>query len=337
MAIKYIRTTKERAARGLVKQVYRQVKGDFGAVVEPFALHAPLPGLLAGAWCACRESLLAGGVRRALKEAVATAVSRINRCPYCVDAHSIMLIAGGDAGIPGAIGEESHGRIEDPEIRSAVEWALATRSPDAEILRSPPFSEGDRPEIIGTAVLFHYINRMVSVMLTETPLPSNMGLLKGMLKRVAGLMFSRAMHRPKEPGLSLSFLPEAEVPEDMAWAGASPVVSGAFSRWDAAVQAAGEELLAADVRDCLQERINQWNGEDPGLGRAWVDAPAEPFDKASASAVQLGLLTALAPYQVDDGLVKAFISHHPGDERLVGLLAWSSYMAARRISTWLQT
>lgn len=93
MAIRYIQRVAPNVAEGLVGQVYAQIKKEFGALAEPFTLHSPSPELLAGAWSACRESLLVGNVRRDVKEAVAATVSRINRCPYCVDAHTIMLNA----------------------------------------------------------------------------------------------------------------------------------------------------------------------------------------------------------------------------------------------------
>lgn len=44
----------------------------------------------------CRETLVAGRVDRAVKEAVAVAVSKTNRCPYCVEAHATMLTAAGE-------------------------------------------------------------------------------------------------------------------------------------------------------------------------------------------------------------------------------------------------
>ena len=50
---------------------------------------------------------------------------------------------------------------------------------------------------------------------------------------------------------------------------------------------------------------------------------------------RLVLLTALTPYQVDEGVVNAFTAHITGDGRLIGALAWGSFTAARRIGTWL--
>ena len=92
MSIRYIKFFHPVSGDSLSGKVLAQVRKEFGAEVEPLTLHRPVPELLAGAWMACRETLLAGSGGRDAKELIATAVSTINRCHYCVDAHSIMLM-----------------------------------------------------------------------------------------------------------------------------------------------------------------------------------------------------------------------------------------------------
>ena len=335
MAIRYIQPVALKSTEGLVARVYPQIKKEFGALAEPFTLHTPSPELLAGAWSACRESLLVGTVRRDVKEAVAATVSRINQCPYCVDAHTIMLNATSARNYADAIIHQQDDQIQDSAVRSIVKWAAATRSPGAEVLLSPPFSQKDAPEIIGTAVFFHYVNRMVSVLLSNTPLPSNHPLLKGFFKRMAGWFFSRAIHRSKPLGASLELLPESELPADLAWAKTSPNIAGAFARFAAVVNRAGREFIPEDVRNCVVKHVQAWDGKDPGLGRHWVEEAMNGLDEKSKDIGRLVLLTALAPYQVDEGVVNAFTTHIVGDDRLLGALAWGSFTAARRIGTWL--
>src|SRR5262249_45136927 len=77
------------AATGRIKEIYAQIKQDLMQVPEPFSIHSPSPDMLAGVWGIFRESLVAGHVDRGLKEIVAATVAKINRCPWCVDAHSI--------------------------------------------------------------------------------------------------------------------------------------------------------------------------------------------------------------------------------------------------------
>ena len=335
MVIKYIQPVKAESAEGLVAQVYAQIEQDFGALVEPFTLHSPSPKLLAGAWIACRESELAGNVRRDIKEAVAATVSKINKCPYCVDAHTIMLNATGKRSVAHAISNEHCNQISDPKMREVVKWALATRSPGSEILLAPPFSQLDAPEIIGTTVFFHYINRMVSVLLSETPLPSNRRWLKNTLKLMTGIFFSRATRRSKPSGDSLKFLSEAELPIDLNWAKTNPTIAGAFARFAAVIEEVGTYALSAEVCNCVQKYVQAWNGEDSGLSRQWVEQAISGFDDASKAAGRLSLLSSLTPYQVDQGTVLAFRGYFPEDDKLLGALAWASFTAARRVGTWL--
>ncbi len=337
MGIRYIQPVKPNAAEGLVAEVYDQIKRDFGRVVEPFSLHSPLPKLLAGAWMASRESELVGDVPRGFKEAVAAAVSKLNHCPYCVDAHTIMLTATGESQIANTVSEARYDQISNVEIRQLVEWALATRTPEAKILLTPPFSRETAPEIIGTAVFYHYINRMVSVLLTETPLPSNRTWLKRPLKRVASLIFSSAVKRPKKTGASLRFLPEAELPADLSWAKTAVNVAGAFARFAAVVEDVGSLALAPEVRYYVQKKVNAWNGEFPELSRSWVEQELQEFTGPSRAAVRLTLLTALAPYQIGEDVILAFRKCFPEDSKLVGALAWASFTTARKIGTWLHT
>jgi len=46
-------------------------------------------------------------------------------------------------------------------------------------------------------------------------------------------------------------------------------------------------------------------------------------------------LMALAPYQVDEGVIKDYRAWRPGDDALVEAAAWASFMAACRVGTWL--
>lgn len=333
--IKHIQPISNASASDLLAQAYPQIKRDFGALVEPFTLHAPAPRLLAGVWMAARETELVGSVRSEIKEAVAAAVSQLNQCLYCVDAHTMMLDATSAHGISTAISHEQDDQIQDVSVRQIVAWAKATRSPGDPLLQKPPFSETEAPEIIGTAVAFHYINRMVDIFLDETPLPSNRGWLKGTLKRMAGWYFSRAAWRQKTIGTSLTLLPEAELPVDLGWAAASPTISSAFARWAAVIEIAGQETLPANVRAVVREHVAAWNGESPGLSRNWVETAIAGLADSEKPAARLALLTALAPYQIDENIIVAFRAHEPEDEKLIAATAWASFTAARRVGSWL--
>ena len=336
MVIKYIRPVKPNSANGLVAGVYAQVERDFGRVVEPFQLHSPLPKLLAGAWMACRETELVGVVPRVTKEVVAATVSQLNQCPYCVDAHTIMLSAAGEGHAANAIGKARYEEVLDEKLFMMVQWALANTSPRSELLRWLPFTKQEAPEIVGTAVFYHYMNRMANALLGETPLPVRRGWLKGPMKSIASQTFSNAIKRSKTVGDSLDFLPKADLPNDLRWTKSSVNVAQAYACFAAAVDEAGELALPMEVRAHVEEELSQWTGKTSELSLAWAEDSITRFDEATEAAARLALLAALAPNRVDEGVVLAFRKHFPEDEKLLGALAWASFAAARKIGTWLQ-
>jgi AhpD family alkylhydroperoxidase len=333
--IKYVHPVKPASASGLVAGVYAQVERDFGRVVEPFQLHSPLPKLLAGVWMACRETELVGVVPRATKEVVAATVSQLNQCPYCVDAHTIMLSAAGEGHTSSAISKARYEDISDEKLFMIVQWALANTSPRSELLRRLPFSKQEAPEIIGTAVFYHYMNRMANALLGETPLPVSRGWLKGPMKSIASQTFSNAINRSKTVGDSLQLLPKADLPNDLRWAKLSANVAQAYACFACAVEEAGEASLSMEVRAHVEEELSGWAGKTSELSLAWAEDAISRFDEATESAARLALLAALAPNRIDEGVVLGFRKHFPEDEKLLGALAWASFAAAKKIGTWL--
>ena len=335
MSIRYIQSLPRASAESLSDKVLRQVRREFGAEVEPFTLHLPVPELLAGVWMACRETLLAGSGRRDAKEVVAASVSALNRCPFCVDAHSIMLLESSGHDYSYLITGGKTALIDDPFLRETAAWASATRTPGSPILLKPPFSPEETPSFIGTALLFHYINRMVTILLGPSPLPFTSGLPKKVSMRMAAWFFSGAIRLPKVPGTSLDLLPEAPLPEELFWARPSAPVAGAFARFSGAVECAGAMALSDEVRKTVNNVVEKWNGSDPGLDNGWCEEAISSLEVKDKPAGRLALLAALAPYRVNESTVHSFSADSPGDDRLISALAWSSFTAARRIGSWL--
>ena len=336
VTIKHIHATEEGSASGLVAEIYSQIKKDFGKVVEPFVLHSPLPKLLAGTWMVCRETELTGSVPRNIKEAVAAAVSMTNRCPYCVDAHTIMLDAAGDHNAAASISHARIAQIRDPKTRSLAQWAATTNTPDTESQSLISFAPQEVPEIIGTTVFYHYINRMANVLLSETPLPSNANWLKSPLRRIAGTMFARAVRHPKTAGESLNLLPEAELPADLQWAKPNPTIAQAFARFSAAIEEAAEQSIPLQVRKHITDFINNWQGAPITPSKRWIVSETNQLDEPAKSTAQLALLAAVAPWQMDDSTILWFKRHFPEDRSLLSTLAWGSFSAAKKIGTWIQ-
>ncbi|MBQ1076553.1 carboxymuconolactone decarboxylase family protein [Micromonospora sp. C31] len=321
------------AAAGPVARVYRQLADDFGVLAPPVLLHSPAPDLLRACWLMLRETLLAEGlVRREAKEVVAAAVSESNRCPYCVEVHG--ATAAGLLGDAGGWLTAGVGGIGDPRLRALAEWARHSGAASPTRRRPPPFPAEHGPELIGVAVTFHYLNRMVSVFLQDSPLPPAPAGIRAGVRRTAARIMGSLARTGRTPGRSLELLPPAPPEGDLAWAVGQPHVSAAFARADQAVRRAGEAALPAHVRRRILTCLADPPPPEPGGGR-WFDAAVAELSPAERPAARLALLTALAPYRVADADVAACRDGGADDAALVAVTAWASLAAARRIGAQL--
>jgi AhpD family alkylhydroperoxidase len=322
----------------LASAVADQIRREVGALLPPLAIHLPSPEALAACWAIMREPAVGTTVSRATKEAVAATVSTINECPYCVDVHTTTLYALADADTGAKVATGRDGEVADPQLRRILAWAKATRSPGSPALADPPFAGPAAAELVGTALGYHYINRMVSIFLPSSLLPH--GALGGGLKRLIGAGIRRRLLSSPPPGAALQYLPDVEGAglDEFSWATTGSIIHSAFTRAGAIFEMLGAEALPAAVRELVTARLAQWQGEHPPLSRRWVDdavaGVAEPLRPAS----RFALLTALAPYQIDTRIVEDFRTATGGphtDERIVAAAAWSSFAAVRRINEWI--
>lgn len=341
--MRFVEAVQPRRARGRVAEVYAEVKRDFALLRDPdgnspFLAHSPEPSLLEAFWSVLYETMLVDGrLRRPDKEAIAAAVSRANACPFCVDAHSLLGGAAGEWSERGAIARGAGDALADQRRRELVEWAASTRDPASELVRRPPFGPEEAPEAIGTAVGFHYVNRVVTVFQGEAPMNLGPGPLRRPIARVVGAMAGRAVRRTHEPGRTLRSLPRREPPPDLDWAAPAPHVAGAFAALWAAAEAAGAEALDSPARAAVDAALDRWDGDDPPLGGDWVNRALQGLEPASLPGARLALLVALAPYRVDAVTVDRFRATRPGDDQLVSAVCWAAARAARRVAGWLST
>ncbi|MBO1413342.1 carboxymuconolactone decarboxylase family protein [Streptomyces sp. FH025] len=317
--IRHVTPVRPADARSEVAGVYAEVEREFGMLAPPVALHAASPPVLAASWVMLRETLVAAGrVDRAAKEEVAAAVSEANSCPYCAAVHGATwaaLIGDGEPRRPvGGLGE--HGG-----------WRPAT---DA----AAPFPAEQAPELVGVAVTFHYLNRMVSVFLQEDLVPP--GAPAAVRRAVTAVLGRRLRHYARSApaaGGSLDLLASAALPADLAWAAGTPSIAGAFARAASVIDAAGARSVPEPVRDLVRAELAQWDGSSPGLGRDWLEKAVSGLPEEQRPAGRLALLTAKAAYRVDEGLVAQYRLGQPGDAGLVELTAWAALTAAREVGS----
>jgi AhpD family alkylhydroperoxidase len=333
--IKHVRAVAVEEATGLVAQVYFQLARDF-QILPPATVHSCVPELLAAIWCMLRETLLAGRVPRLFKEAVAIGVSTANGCPYCTEAHTLMLGNAGASWDAQLVGEGGN------RLKELAHWASLIPMPGATDSVPAPFDERDAPEIIGTAVAFHYFNRVVNVFLDKSPItvPSGLRWTKRLLRLVAIETLGKRLARIAAiPGDSLRLLSPAELPSDFQWTHSNRLVAEAFARTSRVMDDVGLRVVPADVRMLVTAHLEQWNGEHPGLDRAWATTAVDSLGESERPLATLLLLTALASYQVDERIVAAARASFPDesirDSHLMSAVAWAAFSAARVVGTWM--
>jgi len=332
--IKYVSVTTPKKASGKLKQIYDQINRDF-ALAPPFTLHSAVPDLVAAVWSLERETMFHGIVPRGHKEAVVAAVAIINECPYCIDAHTLMMQASDESEAVKALSSNG-GRIADAELQRLVDWAKATRTPDAGILLNPPFSPEAAPEIIGAALAFHYINRMANIYLDDHMM-SKMGVVSGLVRNLMASTVIKAMLQRKiVPGASIEFLPEANPPEEFDWASQNEILSRTFAGVTTVINTHARKLFSEKVFDIVCDFIGGWNGEDMGMSRLWLNPVIRDLDEADAVATRLMLLAGLTSYQVTEADIKKFRRIYSDDAALVAATSWGVWTAVQRISTWLK-
>jgi AhpD family alkylhydroperoxidase len=334
-AIKYVEPVARGRAKGLVAEVYAQAEREF-ALLPPLTMHSADPDILAVFWGLTREAYIVGRAGRADRELVAAAVSQSNACPFCVEAHSAMLHATANH-------EQASEVLDARRVRSSghplVQWALATRTPGAAILNNAPFAEHDGPQLRATAILFHYLNRMVNVFLEPSPSPVALHSrgVKNLVGRALGaLVGTRIVSVDAKPGLGLAFLPDAPLQPEFAWAKTAPAVARALATFSATIERRGEEVIRPRVRQVAEDRLSCWNGDDPGLSMQWVEEAIAGLSREDErAAARLVLLAGLASYRVDQSAIAAFRKHRPEPADLIATTAWASLQAARRIAGWI--
>ncbi|MEU5943419.1 carboxymuconolactone decarboxylase family protein [Micromonospora sp. NPDC047548] len=309
------------SATGLTAEVYRQLRDEFLGPVPTFQALSAVPEVLAAAWALMREALLAGDASRVDRELVASAVSRANRCRFCVDAHVMLLHALGEHELAEVIARGE----TPPEPRHAklAAWAEASRTPVAADWSSPY-----RPEVTGTLLAFHFINRIVSALLDPDLLPG--GLQRSAVVRsVGGRLYARTAREPKDPGRALSLL-DAGRTAPPPWAGDSPVGVAYASLRKVATQ--GGKLLGDAARQTVTATVRWEDGRHPAGPAEWAADLIRDLPGTDRVGTRIALLAAFAPSAIRTGDVTLWRVSHPDDADLVRLVAYGAIAATDHVA-----
>ncbi len=311
-----------RHAQGLVAQVYHHTEQDFGILAPPVALHSPAPASLAATWLMLRETLLADGhASRTAKETVATEVSRANDCPYCVDVHQAVL--------------DTLPRNESlPPLTQRAATTTHPTNPTNPVPHTPtlPLTPRQATELHGVATTFHYINRMVTLFLTDSPMPARTPApLHRPIMHTTALAMRPTTPGPLTPGTSLHLLPPAPPHPTLQWAHNTPHIADAFTRALTAINH-GARWIPPPVQQHLHTHLTHWNGNPPPLSRAWLTQALTTLPTTDIPTARLALLTALAPHQTLPQDITTFKNQHPTDRQLIELTSWAALTTALHIA-----
>jgi AhpD family alkylhydroperoxidase len=322
MTYRFFTPTVAKAASGLTAEVYRQLRDEFLGPAPTFQALSPVPEVLAATWALMREALLAGDASRVDRELVASAVSRTNHCRFCVDAHVMLLHALGEHELAEVIARGE----TPPEPRHAelAGWAEASRSPGAVGWTSPY-----GPEVTGTLLAFHFINRIVSALLDPDLLPG--GLQRSpVVRSVGGRLYARTAREPREPGRSLPLLgtgPTAPPP----WAGDSPV-GVAYAALKNAATPGGDLLLSEVARQTVTATVCWEDGRHPARPAEWAAELVRDLPGTDRVGTRIALLAAFAPGAISPGDVALWRLSHPADADLVRLVAYGAITATDHVA-----
>lgn len=331
--VRHVGVVSHKDATGVVRAVYDQAREEVGMLPEPVTMFSSAPHLVTATWAPFRESLLSTGeASRVVKEAVAARVSALNKCPYCVDAHTIMLYGGGAGDFATSLLSGTPDPAGDPELTAISDWVstVMTRPPRPV---PAPFPAEQVPEIVGTLVHFHFLNRVINVLLNGTFLPGTERAQR-IARRVAGKVLAKRVRAERTPGGAVGLTGGNSLPTDLAWAAPNPAIADAFAGLAAEAARAVGDSVPHPVAGLVERTLDSWDGKAPGLGRNWLTKPVDSVAPADQPAARLALLTAMAPFQVTDDDVTAFRVRHPEDADLLALLTWAAFTTARRIGAW---
>ena len=165
------------AAPAASRPLLEAVKKQIGSVPNLFRLTATSPAALEG-YLGFRSALGAGALDAATRERVALAVSQINRCGYCLAAHTYIgkhVAKLGDAEIVA----NRAGHSTDVKANAAVRFAVkvtnargAVSEADLEDVRTAGYADAEIVEIVAHVALNTLTNYINEVFKTDVDFPT---------------------------------------------------------------------------------------------------------------------------------------------------------------------
>ncbi|WP_206244859.1 carboxymuconolactone decarboxylase family protein [Novosphingobium terrae] len=166
----YVKLIDPASCASPIKPTLDRIAGGFGVVPNMFKAVANSPAALASMWGAF-GALSTGSLGARLGEELAVAIANVNRCGYCLAAHTVL---GQKAGASAAeMAQAQAGHTADPRTQAALDFALkmvrdraAVSADDVAALKAAGFDDEGVVEIIAHIALnlfTNYINVALDV------------------------------------------------------------------------------------------------------------------------------------------------------------------------------
>ncbi|GMH38977.1 hypothetical protein BSKO_06875 [Bryopsis sp. KO-2023] len=317
---------------------------------NPNTVHFFYPPLLLGFYSAFREACLAdGALTRKQKEILGSFVSSFNTCSFCTNMHQIFAKSqGADIDeVRMAVAVSDPSLLSDKHLSDIIRWMKLAQQKNPQEIIKPDVYEGEIPEILGTAFLYNYINRVVDLFITQDKIfPAIPGIVRFLYDRsqlvksfVESWMVKNVfLNKTVLPGESADLMDHfPDLPEDMSWAKSSKPVRQAFAYWAWAIDALAEAYLPKNVVEFVGKYIDEhYDGTTPPLSRNWVFSAAEEMEGSEAErfAASFMLLVAFARFQIDDSFLADLEKRFPDFDVRRAMCMWASFRTARNIANW---
>jgi hypothetical protein len=297
---------------------------DFGMIPPPVSINKVDKELYAASWACLRETLVVGKVPRYFKEAVAAGASVANECPYCVGAHQMMFNIYKPGKRKLGSNQDEIFNAWDPE--KLKEWASSCFLNEKE-RPIKPFPKQYQAEIIGTAVYFHYLTRMVTIHLGDSLIPKMLEWMVPIMMPFMRLFMGLNNKRKKKVGASQIAHVSSEGGPD--WADEEHIRI-AFAQFSQLTEDKIIKVIDQSMIDCINSFLSDWHGVLPSIGAGWVDPHIEKWggtDIQKKQQLKVMLQTIASPYMIvdeDKKRLKEFMGH----KNLVLMITWASLKAA---------
>jgi uncharacterized peroxidase-related enzyme len=161
-----IKLEDETSANPQIKEIFTEIiekAGRVPAAYRAFALH---PHILQANWNRTKQILGQGGLSLVTKEAIATRVSKVNGCRFCLLIHRANLEKM-DVSVE-QIDAIEEGTVPDPKLNLVLDFAgIATKAPENitdkhfEKLKSFGYSDKDILEILTVMEMYTGYNKII--------------------------------------------------------------------------------------------------------------------------------------------------------------------------------